>query len=317
MSRIDSILSGSLVFRDGGTYLSEIRPGRNKITITGSLQVSGSSLLLNGSDIGLRLTTLESGQGADQVKFGAITLWTASMSDWSASIDEYVGNLNDISSSFNNFTGSTQTRLAELEYTSSLLDTTTSDINSRVSSIEGKTLLSSSAQLDDLGFLSASISGIISRSAQISELGFITGSKFEELDNIPQGILSSSAQVKSSLLNQDLDLGTGRVTADNINISGSIVIGGEDVLALVRNIEVFAHTGSYASANTDLEVTGSLNLNFNGVTQYFNISVGGEDKVRVNEEGILQLFPQTDTPSPVEGGIFFGDDDNLYLGVND
>ena len=317
MSRIDSILSGSLVFRDGGRYLSEIRPGTNKLTITGSLQISGSNLLLNGSDIGLRLTTLESGQGADQVKFGAITLWTASMSDWSASIDEYVGNLNNISSSFNDFTGSTQTRLDELEFTSSYLDVTTSDINSRVATIEGKTLLSSSAQLDDLGFLSASISGIVSRSAQISELGFITGSKFEELDEIPQGIISSSIQIQQSLFNKDLDFGTGRVTADNINISGSIVIGGEDVLALVRNIEVFAHSGSYASANTDIQVTGSFDLNFNGATQYFNISVNGEDKIKVNEEGILQLFAQATTPTAVEGGIFFGDDFNLYLGVND
>ena len=317
MSRIDSILSGSLVFRDGGRYLSEIRPGTNKLTITGSLQISGSNLLLNGSDIGLRLTTLESGQGADQVKFGAITLWTASMSDWSASIDEYVGNLNNISSSFNDFTGSTQTRLDELEFTSSYLDVTTSDINSRVATIEGKTLLSSSAQLDELGFLSASISGIVSRSAQISELGFITGSKFEELDEIPQGIISSSIQIQQSLFNKDLDFGTGRVTADNINISGSIVIGGEDVLALVRNIEVFAHSGSYASANTDIQVTGSFDLNFNGATQYFNISVNGEDKIKVNEEGILQLFAQATTPTAVEGGIFFGDDFNLYLGVND
>ena len=317
MSRIDSILSGSLVFRDNGTYLSEIRPGVNKVTITGSLQVSGSNLLLNGSDIGLRLTTLESGQGADQVKFGAITLWTASMSDWSASIDEYVDNLNTVSSSFNEYTGSTNRRVSELETTSSYLNISASLIDTRVGSIESKPLVSSSAQIYGLGFLSASISGIVSRSAQIIEFGFITGSKFYELDDIPEGIVSGTAQIKDYLYNEDLDLGTGKVIADNIDISGSIEIGGEDVLALIRNIEVFAHTGSYASANKDIQVTGSLNLSFDGVTQYFNISVDGEDKVRVNEEGILQLFPQVDTPSPVEGGIFFGNDDNLYLGVND
>jgi len=317
MSRIDSILSGSLVFRDNGTYLSEIRPGVNKVTITGSLQVTGSSLLLNGSDIGLRLTTLEAGQGADQIKFGAITLWTASMSDWSASIDEYVGNLNDISSSFNDFTGSTTSRLALLETTSSYLDISSSLLNSRLTTIEGKTLISSSAQIDDLGYLSASISGIISRSAQISELGFITGSKFIELDDIPKGIVSSSVQIQQNLFNRDLNLGTGRVIADNIDISGSIIIGDEDIIELIRDIEVFALTGSYGSANTDIQVTGSFNLSLDGITKYFSIDINGEEKVKVNEEGVFQLISQSSAPTAVEGGMYFGNDFNLYLGVNE
>lgn len=317
MSRINSILSGSLVFRDNGTYLSEIRPGVNKLTITGSLQISGSNLLLNGSDIGLRITTLEAGQGADQIKFGAITLWTASMSDWSASIDEYVGNLNEVSRSFNLYTGSTDARLLDLETSASYTDVSSSFLDTRLVYIESKALVSSSAQIDGLGFLSASITGIVSRSAQISELGFITGSKFSELDDIPVGIVSGTVQIQEYLLDQNLNLGSGSIIADNINISGSIVIDGEDIISLVRDIEVFALSGSYASANTDIEVTGSFSISLDGISKYFSIDVNGEEKVKVNEEGVFQLISQSSAPTAVEGGIYFGNDFNLYLGVND
>ena len=317
MSRINSILSGSLVFRDNGTYLSEIRPGVNKLTITGSLQISGSNLLLNGSDIGLRITTLEAGQGADQIKFGAITLWTASMSDWSASIDEYVGNLNEVSRSFNLYTGSTDARLLDLETSASYTDVSSSFLDTRLVYIESKALVSSSAQIDGLGFLSASITGIVSRSAQISELGFITGSKFSELDDIPVGIVSGTVQIQEYLLDQNLNLGSGSIIADNINISGSIVIDGEDIISLVRDIEVFALSGSYASANTDIEVTGSFSISLDGISKYFSIDVNGEEKVKVNEEGVFQFISQSSAPTAVEGGIYFGNDFNLYLGVND
>jgi outer membrane protein assembly factor BamB len=74
---------------------------------------------------------------------------------------------------------------------------------------------------------------------------------------------------------------------------------------------------SFATANKDIQVTGSLDLKFDGVTNYFAITIDGEEKVKVNEEGILQLFAHENAPTPVEGGLFFGNDDSLYLGVND
>ena len=197
--RFDSILSGSLVFSKEGVFASSIVPHPNALTITGSVKISGSNLILNGSDVGLRITTLESGQGADQVKFGAITLWTSSISEWTGSTNQYIGNLNTISSAFNLFTGSSENRLTLLESSSSLENISSSILDTRVTAIESKPLVSSSAQIDALGFLSSSITGIISRSAQISDLGFITGSKYSELEEIPGGILSSSAQIATEI----------------------------------------------------------------------------------------------------------------------
>ena len=197
--RFDSILSGSLVFSKEGVFASSIVPHPNALTITGSVKISGSNLILNGSDVGLRITTLEAGQGADQVKFGAITLWTASISEWTGSTNQYIANLNDVSGSFNIFTGSVESRVSLLETSSSLENISSSLLDTRLTTIESKTLVSSSAQIDALGFLSSSITGIVSRSAQISDLGFITGSKYSQLEEIPGGILSSSAQIATEI----------------------------------------------------------------------------------------------------------------------
>jgi len=79
---------------------------------------------------------------------------------------------------------------------------------------------------------------------------------------------------------------------------------------------VFALTGSIGAANTDIEITGSLGLSFTGASKYFNIEVNGEEKLKINGEGILQLISQSSVPTAVEGGIYYSSDDNLYLGTN-
>jgi len=213
--RFDSILSGSLVFSKDGVFASSIVPHPNALTITGSVKISGSNLILNGSDVGLRITTLEAGQGADQVKFGAITLWTSSISEWTGSTNQYIANLNQVSGSLNLFTGSVESRVSSLEASSSLENVSSSLLDTRLTTIESKALVSSSAQIDALGFLSSSITGIVSRSAQISDLGFITGSKYSQLEEIPGGILSSSAQIATEIS------GAGAmtyVTSSNLNL---------------------------------------------------------------------------------------------------
>lgn len=324
MAELNSILSGSLVFRDNGTYLSEIRPGPNAITVTGSLNISGSRVTFNGSDLVERIVTLESGQGADQVKFGAITLWSSSINDWSASVKDSIQALESTTDSLNTYTGSAQSQLDTLTVETvaqasrlTLVETTGSNQETRLSYIESKPILSSSRQIYDIGFLTASIGGIVSSSLQITRLGFVTGSKFEDLDDIPEGIVSSSSQIVTYLEGQPLDLGSAPLTASSIQVTNNIELAGEDVLAFIQNKNVFSLTGSYGYTNKDIQVEGSLDLNFNGVSNYFSININGEEKVKVNEEGILQLFAHGNQPTPVEGGLFFGDDYNLYLGVND
>ena len=261
--RFDSILSGSLVFSKEGVFASSIVPHPNALTITGSVKISGSNLILNGSDVGLRITTLEAGQGADQVKFGAITLWTASISEWTGSTNQYIANLNDVSGSFNIFTGSVESRVSLLETSSSLENISSSLLDTRLTTIESKALISSSAQIDALGFLSSSITGIVSRSAQISDLGFITGSKYSQLEEIPGGILSSSAQIATEIS------GAGAmtyVTSSNLNL---------------KEIKINDYDADVAATYN----SGRLTLTFGTPAQpsSINIALSGFDTDRFNQ----------------------------------
>lgn len=311
MAQLNSILSGSLVFKDGTTYLSEVTPGPSAVTVTGSLHVKGSRITLNGSDLAYRITVLEAGQGADQIEFGTIALWTASMNEWSASVKDHLYEINNFSGSILEYTASNDVNILKLFNSASnhesrilLLEGTGSNHESRLDLLESKNLVSSSAQVKTL-----LPGGSVSSSLQIIELGFITGSNFFDLDDIPQGLVSSSTQVVEYLVDESVDLGLGSITASDA------VLDGNSVLEFIQQKNVFSHTGSHASANTDIEITGSLTLNFDGVTKYFKIDVNGEEKVSVNEEGILTLGVFSTTPTAVEGGMYYGSDNNLYLGV--
>ena len=99
------------------------------------------------------------------------------------------------------------------------------------------------------------------------------------------------------------------------SFSGSTVIG-TDLLNLHNITGSVGITGSLSLDNSDLLVTGSLGINLTGASKYFNISVDGEEKLKVNNEGVLQLFSQSSVPTVVEGGIYYGSDSNLYLGTN-
>lgn len=80
--------------------------------------------------------------------------------------------------------------------------------------------------------------------------------------------------------------------------------------SIVRQVLNTVHISG--SAN----ITGSLQINLNGVNQYFAVSVTGQEKLRVNTEGTLQLAPQNATPTAVSGGLFYSGSDEFYLGFN-
>jgi hypothetical protein len=119
----------------------------------------------------------------------------------------------------------------------------------------------------------------------------------------------SSANIYEGLTVYEQDTNTGN------SFSGSTTIGSD--LLNIHNITGSVNvTGSLSLQNSNLEVTGSLSLNLSGVSKYFNISIDGEEKLKVNNEGVLQLFSQSSAPTPVEGGLYYGNDHTLYLGTN-
>lgn len=64
----------------------------------------------------------------------------------------------------------------------------------------------------------------------------------------------------------------------------------------------------------EAEITGSLGINLNSLASSFSISVSGNKQVEVNNAGILVLTPQLTPPDAVSGGIYYGNDNNYYLG---
>lgn len=61
-------------------------------------------------------------------------------------------------------------------------------------------------------------------------------------------------------------------------------------------------------------VTGSLSIDLDGINDEFIISVIGDEKVKVNKEGVLQLLPYNTPPTPIQGGVFYSGSDSYYLG---
>ena len=110
----------------------------------------------------------------------------------------------------------------------------------------------------------------------------------------------------------DTDL-TSSLYSGSLNVTGSIVLNGID---LSINQSIFRQTGSYWNTTRNIGITGSFQLALDGVDQYFAVSVGGQEKVRVNTEGTLELAPQEITPTAVSGGLFYSSSDAFYLGFN-
>jgi len=110
----------------------------------------------------------------------------------------------------------------------------------------------------------------------------------------------------------DTDL-TSSLYSGSLNVTGSIVLNGID---LSINQSIFRQTGSYWNTTRNIGITGSLQLNLDGANNYFAVSVAGQERLRVNTEGTLQLASQDITPTAVTGGIFYSSSDAFYLGFS-
>ena len=96
-----------------------------------------------------------------------------------------------------------------------------------------------------------------------------------------------------------------------VDVTGSLIVNGGEV-----NPNIFTRTGSYYSTTNDLKVTGSLDLSFDGIEDYFAISIAGEEKFKVNEEGVVEYKPHDTTPTAVTGGLFYSSSDAYFLGFD-
>lgn len=87
-----------------------------------------------------------------------------------------------------------------------------------------------------------------------------------------------------------------------------------EALAAINYAGIFKQTGSVYATTNDLEVSGSITLDYNGSTEPFKITSGSLETFSVSGDGILTLISQSGTPTAKAGGIYFGSDGNFYFG---
>jgi len=102
MSKFTGEISGSLIFRQNSVAQTELRPGTNALNLTGSLNITGSQLTLNGVNIYQRLLEIDAGGGGNS-EIGRILIWSGSVEDRLYALNNYtssVVNLNNATSSY-------------------------------------------------------------------------------------------------------------------------------------------------------------------------------------------------------------------------
>ena len=61
-----------------------------------------------------------------------------------------------------------------------------------------------------------------------------------------------------------------------LDLDGPFTVQGEEFIN-----GIFVETGSFYSTTNDIKVTGSFDLDLDGVSDYFAISINGEEKIKV------------------------------------
>ena len=123
---------------------------------------------------------------------------------------------------------------------------------------------------------------------------------------------------------EGIKVGNIRITTSSIDIirnDGSVLStvaeassSAGEVVGTKVDPAIFSKTGSFTSATTDVQVTGSLAINLNGSTDTFKISLDGDDKLEIDTEGTVIFKPMTTCPTYKKGGLFFSSSGDFYIG---
>jgi len=101
----------------------------------------------------------------------------------------------------------------------------------------------------------------------------------------------------------------------SLNVSGSFFLNDADILSQIQSSGIFRQTGSYYSTTNDVKITGSFKVNLDGNQDSFSVDITGSPKLTVNEQGVTVLGAFEFTPNPVEGGFFYSQSREFFLGI--
>jgi len=141
-------------------------------------------------------------------------------------------------------------------------------------------------------------------------------------DSTNPGNASSWALVSSQISGSALTGVIGGSGLSGGGTSGTVAItldtGSAHFTNAITNLldsGIFTATGSIYSTTNDLQITGSLTLDYNGSSEPFNVTSASIEVFKVSKSGVLTIASQSSVPNPVSGGIYFGSDGHFYFGV--
>lgn len=117
-------------------------------------------------------------------------------------------------------------------------------------------------------------------------------------------------------VNTSATYGTEIAAGDFVGIATSSAYFISGVLDVIDDQRLFRKTGSFWATTNDIQVTGSVDIELDGNSDEFSVSVTGSTKFKVNNEGVVQLVSQSSAPTAVPGGIYYDSNDAFYFGFN-
>lgn len=152
-----------------------------------------------------------------------------------------------------------------------------------------------------------------------------------DLSSLAGGGGGSSTVAGGAGIDVDYNVGTDTYTvaADVSSLFGTEIVGDyigiatgsnhfrQGVLNLVSFSDaggIFKQTGSYWSTNNILQITGSLDINISGSNREFKLLREGEEKFKLNNDGVIVFVSQSSAPTVVAGGMYYNQADDFYLG---
>jgi len=146
------------------------------------------------------------------------------------------------------------------------------------------------------------------QASDLSSLNTFTGSALLRFNSLEAatGSYVVNSQTGSFLV-------TGSVSENTITLEKAD--GSSFTLDVASSI--FRQTGSIYATTNDIEVSGSLEVNFLENDQEFRISSQSITQFKINNDGIAVFTAQSIEPTFVSGGMYYSNTGAFYLGTTD
>lgn len=300
MRVFESELTGSLKFNSQGSTLASITPGSDLIGITGSLYVTGSDIFLNGFPLVSTINSLLAGD-SPSISVGLLTQasgglmeHSASMVDFSQSAAIQLTDLIGLSGSIEAFNNNSSSYFNSASISSSVTTGGSTISTLKLHRVDGNIHQVQIPGVDSYDDLINVPFGIISSSAQLSELGFLTSSRIEgvvsvdtvasvvdSFNNVDNHTVFHGFDTKNVLVqvyddsdNSIIPLSIRTTSVNSVSVTFSNPTSGRVVVGKAGHVFPFPFTGSFFVSSSFIDETNSLRF-INGASESIDVDLSG------------------------------------------